>query len=261
MIAQHRGQSVRLGRPSASPHVMGPRRLLAGRLMASLPAPAPARDWLAAAFSKAPGGDLGVMLNDSLGDCTCAALGHAIQVWTANNGTMETPSDSAILSAYETVDGYDPAVPSTDQGGVETVVLQAWQIGIAGLYKLVAWIPVNPQNHDHVMKAIERFGLLYRGLSLPKTIQNQPTNWTVDLTAGADAEAGSLGGHAVISGKYDGTGIGTVTWGYEVTESWSFNDAYCDEAYAPLCALWTPGGISPLGDTIEALQVDLGAVA
>ena len=264
MTAQHRGQAVRLGRPKVSPHVMGPRRLMAGRLLASLPAPAPARDWLAAAFAAARAAgaaDLGVMHNDTLGDCTIAGLGHAAQVLSANNGPMVTPTDAAILQAYETVDGYSPADPSSDRGGVETTVLTAAQSGIAGVIKIDAWIPVDPRNHDHMMKGVERFGGLYRGLSLPQTIQQQPTTWTVDIGAGAAAEAGSLGGHAVFTGKYGPGGLGTVTWGYEVEESWDFNDAYCDEAYAFLCSLWLPSGLSPLGDSADALRADLTAVA
>lgn len=265
MIAQHRGQTVHLGRPKVSPHVLGPKRLAAGRLLASLPPPALTRDWLVAAFSaaKANGAaDLGVMHNDTLGDCTVAALGHAVQVLTANNGPMVTPGDDVILAAYETVDGYVNGDPSTDQGGVETEVLSAAQSGIANLIKIEAWIPVDPRNHDHMMKAIERFGGVYRGLSLPKTIQSQPKRWTVDDSAGADAEAGSLGGHAVFTGAYDHeAGLGTVTWGYEVEESWDFNDAYCDEAYAFLCGLWLPKGLSPLGDSADALRSDLQAVA
>jgi hypothetical protein len=264
MIAQHRGRTVRLGRPKVSPHVLGPKRLSAGRLLASLPAPAPARDWLKAAFAAATATgapDLGAMHNDTLGDCTIAALGHATQVLSANNGTMVTPTDAAILQAYESVDGYNPADPSTDQGGVETTVLTAAQSGIAGVIKIDAWIPVNPQNHDHMKKAIERFGGLYRGLDLPETIQQQDKKWFVDLTAGASAEAGSLGGHAVFSGAYNDGGLGTVTWGYEVEESWDFNDAYCDEAYAFLCSLWLPTGTSPLGDTAAMLNADLAQVA
>ena len=45
--------------------------------------------------------DWGMMMNDALGDCTCAALGHLIQAWTAESGTEYTPPDSAILTAYE----------------------------------------------------------------------------------------------------------------------------------------------------------------
>ena len=264
MIAQHRGQTVRLGRPKASPHVLGPKRLMAGRLLASLPPPAPSRDWLSPAFAAARASgmtDLGVMHNDTLGDCTIAALGHEVQVLTANNGSMVTPGEDVILTAYETVDGYNPANPASDQGGVETEVLGAAQKGIPGLIQIVAWIPVDPRNHDHVMKGVERFGGLYRGLSLPQTIQDQPTTWTVDIGAGAAAEAGSLGGHAVWTGRYDVDGLGTVTWGYEVEESWDFNDAYCDEMYAFLCGLWVPSGVSPLGDTSSELQGDLAAVA
>lgn len=265
MNAVHRDRPVKLGRPLVSPHVMGPKRLMAGRLMASLPAPAAERDWLAAAFRAAKdagAADLGVMHNDTLGDCTIAALGHAVQTLSANTGTMATPGDDVILAAYEAVDGYVDGDASTDQGGVETTVLQAAQRGIANLIRIEAWIPVDPRNHDHMMKAVERFGGLYRGISLPETIQQQPTAWTVDIGAGAAAEAGSLGGHAVWTAGYTASrGLKTCTWGYEVEESWDFNDAYCDEAYAFLCGIWVPDGVSPLGDKASALMTDLSAVA
>ena len=41
---------------------------------------------------------LGMMLNDSLGDCTAAAVGHAQQVWTFNAGAqMITPPDAVMV--------------------------------------------------------------------------------------------------------------------------------------------------------------------
>ena len=258
--ATHQGRTVRLGRRHVSPPVVGPRRLLARQHLESLPPPAPTRDWIAAATAQAPGGDLGMMLNDQLGDCTCAALGHAVQIWTANTGAMVTPSDSAILKAYETVDGYVPGDPSTDQGGVETEVLGAWQRGLGGLNKLDGWIPVNPQNLDHVRKAIERYGIVYAGVALPKTIDSQDV-WTVDLGGGPNAEAGSLGGHAIVIGAYDESSFTCCTWGRAQRMSVDWFLSYVDELYAPLCgALWCGAGTSPMGDTVPALTVDLQAV-
>ena len=72
--------------------------------------------------------DWGMMLNDQLGCCTIAAVGHAVQTWTANAiGRELTVPDSAILATYEKWDGYNPTDPSTDLGGVELDVLKAWR--------------------------------------------------------------------------------------------------------------------------------------
>jgi hypothetical protein len=50
--------------------------LLAGQTLAPPPA------WVD--YTKGMPAKLGMMLNDTLGDCTCAAVYHAIQVWTHN---------------------------------------------------------------------------------------------------------------------------------------------------------------------------------
>lgn len=262
IITSHLGRQVVLGRRHVSPRVLGPRRALAARLLTSLPAPASARDWIAAAERQAGGGDLGVMLNDQLGDCTIAAVGHAAQIWTANHGPMVTPTDGQILNGYETVDGYRPGDPSTDNGGVEEAVLAAWQDpGVAGS-KLDGWVPVNPQNIDHMRKVIERYGVAYVGVALPKTAQDQAV-WTLAIGGGPDAEAGSWGGHAVVLGAYDQQSFDCVTWGHRQKMSIDWLLAYCDEAYAPLCGgLWCgAGGMSPVGDTAQQLRADFDAVA
>ena len=64
--------------------------------------------------------DWEMMLNDRLGCCTISAIGHAVQTWTANAlGRELTVPDSTILEYYEKWNGYNPADPATDQGGVE----------------------------------------------------------------------------------------------------------------------------------------------
>lgn len=259
--ATHRGVDVVLGRPNVSPHVLGPKRMRAARLMDSLPAAPPARDWIAAAAAQC-GGDFRMLLNDRLGDCTIAdGPGHCAQIWTANNGAMVTPPDADILTGYEKVDGYVEGDPSTDQGGIETDVLAYWKAhGIAGS-KLDDWIPVDPRNLDHIRKVVDRYGVAYIGVSLPLTAQDQPI-WTLDISGGAKAEAGSWGGHCVSISAYDSASFDVITWGMRQKMSIDWFLAYCDEAYAPLCkALWCPKGTAPSGYTAADLDADLAAVA
>ena len=58
----------------------------------ALPAPPPRVDW-----SRGFNINYGMMLNDTLGDCTEAKKGHAVQVWTLCNGRMVTVPDSVVL--------------------------------------------------------------------------------------------------------------------------------------------------------------------
>ena len=71
--------------------------------------------------------NLGMMLNDTLGDCTCAAFYHAIQVWTFNatkGKSIETEPDSDVEKLYELACGYKPAQGGEGPGGNEQHVLK-----------------------------------------------------------------------------------------------------------------------------------------
>ena len=59
----------------------------------------------------------GSMLNDVIGDCVVAGGGHAVQTWTAAQGTERTPPDDQIQGYYEGWAGYSPSNPSSDQIG------------------------------------------------------------------------------------------------------------------------------------------------
>src|SRR5580704_3991068 len=103
--------------------------LLANYIKATLP-PAPAQYAYATDIGASSWGMMG---NDKLGDCTCAAAGHLIMEWTDDNGKMVTPPDQSIIAAYSAITGYNPATGANDNGAVELNVLKYWRkTGIAG---------------------------------------------------------------------------------------------------------------------------------
>jgi hypothetical protein len=203
--------------------------------------------------------DWGMMLNDQLGCCTIAAVGHAVQVWSANASDEITVPDSTILSYYERWDAYNPDDPSTDQGGVELEVLNDWrQQGFAG-HTLDAYAAIDIQNRGHVQAAIWLFGGVYLGVALPLLAQAQEV-WDVAGDS-ADAQAGSWGGHAIYLAAYDEKVLTCITWGQLKRLTWAWFEKYCDEAYAPVSKEWIKSsGIAPSGFDFATLEADLKLV-
>ena len=199
----------------------------------------------------------GMMLNDQLGDCTIAGAAHAIQVWTANLETELTLSDDQVLLAYEQWDGYNPSDPASDQGGVELDVLKNWrQQGLAG-HALKAFAAATVQDVAEVRQAINLFGGIYIGLSLPLTAQKQAV-W--DVGHGSNGKPGSWGGHCVYVVGYDATGFTCITWGELKKMTVGFWKKYCDEAYALLSPDWIGAKGSPEGLALAQLEADLAAI-
>jgi hypothetical protein len=261
--SHHRGVDVVLSRRHVSPHLLGSKRLRASRLFDSLPPAAKARDWLLAAEKQTPDGNLGAMGNNRVGNCTIAAPGHFGQIWTANNGPMWTPSDELVMADYGRIDGYVEGNPATDQGGVIADVMAEWERTSCAGSTIDGYVPVNPQNLDHVFKAIDRYGGLNLGVSLPLDAQDQSV-WTLAISAGDKAEAGSWGGHDLIAVAYDVAGgwFDFETWGMRQRASLDWVLSYCDEAWAPICKkLWAPNGSAPNGYAAIELETDLQAVA
>jgi len=231
----------------------------------------------------------GMMLNgpsdsplapDGLGDCTIAAAGHAEQIWSiaADGASSEfTPPDALILEKYEQWCGYNPADPSTDQGGVEIDVLNDWRgrsfhSSHRHRHPLFGYADPNPRNLEEIKQAIYLFGCVYIGLQLPISVQGSGV-W--DVSRGPDAIPGSWGGHAVVVVKYrtgsNGKLIFTViSWGelYDVTEDfWCYEDGkngpYVDEDHALVSPnfLNFKTGKTPDGLDLAGMEADIELVA
>jgi hypothetical protein len=226
---------------------------LARYLTTALPAPPATADWTRGTT------EWGMMLNDKLGDCTIAGVAHAIQVFTANTGTMVTVPDAAVESYYGQWDGYVAGNPETDNGGCELDVLMDWKQDGFASNALLGFADPEPGNLDEVRQSIALFGGVYIGLSLPLTAQKQDV-WDVEWHGGDNAEPGSWGGHCVFVPKYDEKSFTCITWGQLKTMTVEFWKSYCDEAHTLLAADWLTAKGAPSGFDQAQLEADLKAI-
>jgi hypothetical protein len=179
--------------------------------------------------------DWGMMLNNTLGDCTCAAAGHEIQVWSG-----QTVTDSDIELAYEGACGYKPGDPSTDNGGYVTQVMEYMRVTGIGGHKVVSHAEVNV-TELRVRQAMWLFGGIEVGVGLPVTAQAQVGQlWdVVDYAQAPDGTPWSWGGHAIALVKYDTWSVWGVTWGQLQEMTWRWLMYYCDEAQAAISGEWS----------------------
>lgn len=217
------------------------------------PAPASSVDW-----SKKLPTSLGMMLNDRLGDCTCAAAGHAIQLVTGNASSEVTVTDAAILRAYEAVSGYNPGTGDNDNGAVETDVLNYWRrVGVSG-HRIVASGTVNHADTTLVKQLVAYLGFLYIGVQVPKAWEAGPNIWAVPTKA---ADRQIVGGHAIIVVGYDDHHLRIVSWGRVYRMTWAAFEKYCDEAHGVITPEWIEKtGDAPSGLDLAQLQADLAGI-
>jgi hypothetical protein len=247
--------SLKFGRlhRTYNPRVPHLSALLAGQPLKPPPASV---DW-----TKGMPKNLGMMLNDKLGDCTCAAVYHAIQVWTFNTGKMVTEPDSDVEKLYILADGYNPRVPGEGPGGNEQHVLtyllrQGAPTGPTGAtrHKITAFVEVDPRNLDDVKRTINDCGLAYIGFNVPQSVQ-PPGELPPSVWKYVPDQSQIIGGHAVVLAGYDKEGARVISWGGYYTMTWEFFGHFVDEVYAIADPDWiedkktTPGGL-----TVEELE-------
>jgi hypothetical protein len=204
--------------------------------------------------------NMGMMLNDQLGDCTAAAVGHAQQFWTdIAAGTMVTPSDADVELLYEKTGGYVPGDPSTDNGAVCQEVLAYWLNNPVASNELSAYVEVNVNDRTSIEEAIYEAGLVYIGFEVPAYLPETPGSvWAIDT----NADNTIVGGHCVVVVGYDLNYVTVISWGALYTMTWGFWQKYVDEAYALVDAEWiektgaTPAGLSlpELESLMQALR-------
>lgn len=219
--------------------------------------PPPAKDY-STAVSSWP-----MMGNDQTGDCTCAAAGHMIQEWTANNGAQRIIPDADVLTFYNHFAKGNP-----DAGANMLDVLKYWRKGGLDGDKIAAFTQLELKSDVEVMDAINIFGNCYIGVCLPDFAVAPGTDflatpWVVPPQGPVgDAAPNPSNGHCIPAVGYDQHNLYVVTWGSLKSMSWQFYEAYAEEAYAVLSQDWIDKklGRAPSGYNLAQLTSDLAAV-
>jgi hypothetical protein len=229
-----------------------------------LPAPRASVNW-----AKGMPANLGMMLNDTLGDCSCAAVYHALQVWSFNaKGQLETQPDSAVEKLYEQACGYQAGKGGEGPGGNEQQVLayvlkKGAPTGPKGKarHKIAAFVEIDPRNTDDVKRAIASSGLVYVGFKVPQYVRpssgHPPKVWEIETKNTA-----IIGGHAVVLPGYNAKGASVISWGSHYKMTWNFFAKYVDEVYVMADTTWVDAkGTTPGGLTLKELEVQMKAVS
>src|SRR5579859_3379822 len=140
--------------------------------------------------------------NDTLGDCTCAALAHATTVYHGLVGKKKIIAKAAVEKLYFHLTG------GPDTGLQELDVLNYWRQNKVSGDEIVAYVKIDPKNHTHIEQAVQLFGGVYIGFQCQ-------ANCVQDFQAGKPWTPGTLtnDGHAVFTTGYDASGVTVLTWG------------------------------------------------
>ena len=187
--------------------------------------------------------------NDTLGDCTIAALAHAVTVYRGLLGKKHIMPKQSVIKFYTQMTG------GPDTGLNELDVLNYWRRKAVTGDEILAFVAIDPKNHTHIKQAVQLFGAVYLGFQVQENCQ-------AEFDARKPWTPGRLtnDGHAVVMVAYEKNDLTVLTWGNTQLAKWTWWDECVDEAYAILPPEAEKEGFAP-GFDIAALQSDLQAVA
>ena len=187
--------------------------------------------------------------NDTLGDCTIAALAHAITTYRGLVGLKHIMAKQKVVKLYYHLTG------GVDSGLNELDVLNYWRQNAVDKDEILAFVSIDPKNHTHIEQAMQLFGGVYLGFQVQQ-------NAVQEFDAHQPWTPGPLtnDGHAVYAVGYDQVGLTVLTWGNTQQGTWAWWDECVDEAYAILPPEARDPKFAP-GYNLAQLQTDLGGVA
>lgn len=217
--------------------------------------------------------------NDTIGDCTCAAMGHAIAQWTAYSGN--TPggalfTNTAIVGLYSEVTSppYNPATGANDNGAsLFTVCECMMSIGITDtngvLHKIINYADVSNQVLARFKDCLYVFGSVYLGVAIVAADQANSANGQAWTLPEAGQNVGPFGiNHCVVLvdsqiNDPDGNNWETVaTWGalQKMDSAWASTNI--GEALVIFSEdMIGADGDSPIGQTVAQINTELTYVS
>jgi hypothetical protein len=159
--------------------------------------------------------------NDTIGDCTIAAVGHAQTVYRGMDSALCVYGSTDLVKLYYQLTG------GQDDGLACLDVLHYWNHTDINKDRILAYVSVDPRNHSHVEQAIQLFGGLYIGFYCTVNIIDQ-------FNAGKPWTVGSLtqDGHCVFVEGYDKQYLNVLTWGASQKGTWGWWNECVEECYA-----------------------------
>jgi hypothetical protein len=218
-----------------------------------LAAPPPAYNVLTNVYQKLKTNDPAKLFpmdgNDTLGDCTIAALAHAATTYHGLVGKQKIMAKASVVKLYMHLTG------GVDSGLNELDVLNYWRQHPVSGDEIITYTSINPKNHTHVQQAIQLFGGVYLGFQVQ-------ANCLQEFDAHQPWTPGRLtnDGHAVYAVGYDQNFLTVLTWGNTQQATWAWWDECVDEAYGILPPQAKDPAFAP-GFNLAQLQADLTAVA
>jgi hypothetical protein len=219
--------------------------------------------------------DVGMMLNDDVGDCFEAHIYHGDQVRTkAATGTLVTQPDAIVGDCYK-LTGWN----GTDQGsgtdrGTDPAQLVAAITAAGGFIpystspapKLVASIEIDPRNMADVVEAIDDCYGIGVGITVPQSLVDALNSGNVPLIW--DFHAGDSltnEGHEIFVGKASAApdaNVGFVSWGnprYEMTPAF-WNGCVNQCTAFVFSDIIEATGKTPLGLTMDQITASMRAI-
>lgn len=178
-----------------------------------------------------------VLLNDKLGDCTCAGVFHIAGALLANLWQPVPFTDDDVQGLYERACGYNPSNPSTDQGGNEQTVLDyIIKNGLLkdGSHAFAASAYVDATDAVQMKQASNIMENLYFGIGLPDA-------WVAGMQTLADGDTWDVAGPANQNNGHCVAGLGYTNDGRYLIDTWGF-EVYLTPAAAAMYAVPSAGG-------------------
>lgn len=206
--------------------------------------------------------NLGQMMNDSLSCCTCSALGHILQVVSAQLGKMVTVPDQDIQRAYFGVTG-GPDVGANMRDALNFVRGKKNNSSLGG-HRAAGWAACEIRDFTEIEQSIHSLENAYIGFALPTWYENFE-RWK-DPSGNFNPSPSIL--HAVNIIDYDRPAkmFHVATWGRIVPTSYAFMNRCLSiggEAYGILFPeqIDLKTAKAPNGLNVQALMADLKGLA
>jgi hypothetical protein len=215
--------------------------------------------------------------NDTVGDCTCAGMGHAVAQWTAFAGSVTGGAmftDTEIIKMYSAVSGYNPQTGANDNGAsLYQVCNYMMTTGLTDtngkLHKIAGYADIASFNNlGYLKQVLNAFGTVYLGVSVGQAEEDDFSEgkpWALDENGQQVGPDGidhcvvmSLSAFAV-SGVADDETI--ITWGAEqkINVAWAWTSI--GEAIAIFSDDWLEAnGDSPIGQAAIAIIAELKSI-